>query len=330
MAAPRTHWTTADIGDLQGRHIVVTGATSGLGLVSARVLAGHGAHVVLAGRSPERLAEAAARVAVDAAGVRGPAPDTLMVDLTSLESVRAAAAELPALVPHVDVLLNNAGVMATPQRRTADGFELQIGTNHLGHFALTGLLWPLLTAAGTASVAAGAGPARVVTVSSMAHRGGRVDPDDLHFAQRTYHPWTAYAQSKLANLLFSAELARRARLLDAPVLAVAAHPGFANTNLVHGRSDAPRRFRDGRLVRRATDLTMRITAQTADDGALPQLRAATDPAVRTDEFYGPAQLFGWRGAPVRVGRTESARDTRTAARLWTVSEEQTGVSFPSP
>jgi NAD(P)-dependent dehydrogenase (short-subunit alcohol dehydrogenase family) len=296
-------WSAADIPDQRGRRAVVTGANSGLGLVIARELARRGAAVVLACRNPAK-GEAAL------AGVRAAAPDADVelgaLDLASLESVRAFAAAQDA---PVDLLVNNAGVMAPPRRTTADGFELQLGTNHLGHFALTGLLLDRLLAA----------PApRVVTMSSLMHRYGRIDFDDLQ-GERRYRRWRAYGQSKLANLLFALELDRRARAAGAPLVSVAAHPGWAATHL---QTAAPP------LVDRAVLRVMnRVVAQSADNGALPALYAATTPDLPGASYAGPGDRSGLRGDPRLVSMSGRAQDPATARRLWEASEELTGVRY---
>jgi NAD(P)-dependent dehydrogenase (short-subunit alcohol dehydrogenase family) len=306
MAATLTKsWTADDIGDLTGTTALITGANSGLGLESAKALAGHGAQVILAGRDPGRLADAAQQVAGT--------PLTLRMDLADLSSVRQAAAEVSDMVQRLDILMNNAGVMATPYEQTADGFERQIGTNHLGHFALTGLLLPLLHHEG----------ARVVNVSSGAHRMGSLDPEDLHYEQRDYSSWPAYGQSKLANLLFTAELDRRARAAGWDLLAVAAHPGYAATNL---QTSGPWYARNpiGKGFSKAMNL---VLAQSAAAGAWPQLYAAVGGDVAGNEYFGPRGRQEMKGNPTRVGRRAEAEDEALAARLWEVSEEQTGVVY---
>jgi NAD(P)-dependent dehydrogenase (short-subunit alcohol dehydrogenase family) len=296
-------WNISDIPDQSGLTVLITGATSGLGLESAKALAAAGADVILAGRSPERLQTAQAQI---------PEPTRLLVmDLADLDSVRTAAAG----VEHLDVLMNNAGVMAPPFGRTADGFETQIGTNHLGHFALTGLLLPKMPVDSP--------DARVVTVASSAHRMGAVDVQDLNYDHRKYSAWPAYGQSKLANLLFAAELDRRAQRARWRLRSTAAHPGWAATNLQFaGPSVAHNPI--GKLL---TKLMNTLVAQSAESGARPQLYAATMPDVHGGDYYGPDGLFESRGAPKRVGRTSAAQDEVTAARLWELSEELTGVRY---
>jgi NAD(P)-dependent dehydrogenase (short-subunit alcohol dehydrogenase family) len=308
-----SRWTTHDIPDLSGRTAVVTGANSGIGTVTARELAAHGARVVLACRSRTRGQDT-----LDALRVRLGADarlDLVELDLADLASVRRAADEIRALLDErVDLLVNNAGVMALPLRRTADEFEMQFGTNHLGHFALTGLLMPALLAVPEP---------RVVTVTSNFHRYGRIDFANLN-AERRYQKWQAYGQSKLANLLFTLELDRRARAAGSPLRSLAAHPGSSNTNLALA---GPRMARN-RWMTRATERVLPFISQSADDGALPSLRAATDPAALGNDFFGPSELLQMKGAPVHVGRTKRAQDVETARELWTVSESLTGVTYP--
>jgi NAD(P)-dependent dehydrogenase (short-subunit alcohol dehydrogenase family) len=307
-----TRWSIHDAPAQTGRTVLVTGATSGLGLESATALAARGARVVVAGRDAERTAQAVRRVR--SAAARGGSAEPLALDLASLDRVEQAAAELSARVDCLDVLLNNAGVMAPPYARTPDGFETQIGTNHLGHFALTGRLMPLLEAA----------PApRVVTVSSGAHRVGRLDTDDLQWERRRYQPWQAYGASKLANLLFTAELARRAGAAGSPLVAAAAHPGWAATNLQYAGPG----YAGNPIGRAVTRLANAVIAQSAADGALPQLYAATMPDVRGDDYFGPDGLAESRGGPTRVGRSDAARDAGLAGRLWERSEQLTGVTI---
>jgi NAD(P)-dependent dehydrogenase (short-subunit alcohol dehydrogenase family) len=289
-----TRWTARDIPDQSGRTFVVTGANSGLGFATARALAGAGGHVVLACRNAEKANAAAARIAGST--------EVRALDLADLGSVREFAAGIDA----ADVLVNNAGVMALPLRRTRDGFEMQFGTNHLGHFALTGLLLPRLTD-------------RVVVLSSAAHRIGRIRLDDLNWEHRHYQRWSAYGQSKLANLMFAYELARRLARAGSPLRAVAAHPGYADTELQsHTES----------MQDRVMKLGNRLLAQPAEMGALPTLYAATMPAVESGAFYGPDGFAQQRGHPSRVGSSRTSRDERVAAQLWQRSEQLTGVAYP--
>ncbi len=288
-----TRWTTADIPDQTGRTVVVTGANSGLGAASAAALAGAGASVVLACRNTGKGERAAAAMTGDVT-VRS-------LDLADLSSVRAFA---EATGP-VDVLVNNAGIMAVPQGRTADGFELQFGTNFLGHFALTGLLLDRVAD-------------RVVTLSSGAHRIGRIDLSDLNWEHRRYRRWLAYGQSKLADLVFAYELARRLEAAGSSVRSVAAHPGYAATEL-QSHTDT---FQDAVM-----GVLNKVVAQSGADGALPTLYAATVPEVRNGEFYGPDGIGELRGFPRRVGSSRASKDARVGEKLWAVATELTGVSF---
>lgn len=304
-----SHWTLADLPDQTGSSALVTGANSGLGLIVARELAARGAEVVLACRDPQRGAAALEGVRQAASG---PAPQLLALDLADLSSVERAATELRGERDRLDLLVNNAGVMATPRRASADGFELQFGTNHLGHYALTGRLLPLLLAA----------PApRVLTVSSTAHKMGRMRFDDL-MGERRYRRWEAYGQSKLANLLFAFELQRRAADAGSELLSVAAHPGYASTNLQH----VGPQMRGNGLEDRLMGLANRVVAQSAEQGALPLLYAATEP-VPPGAFVGPDGLQEMRGHPRLVTARPAAYDTTAAARLWDASEQLTGVVF---
>ncbi|MCC3267802.1 oxidoreductase [Arthrobacter gengyunqii] len=298
------NFSTDAIPSLSGTTAIVTGANSGLGLQTALVLAAKGARVELACRDRQRGEAAQARIRTET-GNRN--VYLRQLDLASLESVRRFAADQEE---PVDLLINNAGVMATPHRTTADGFELQFGVNHLGHFALTGLLLPVLRQAPAA---------RVVTVSSLAHRGGRIDFEDLA-AQRRYRPWSRYNQSKLANLLFTFELNRRFQAHGEKLLAVAAHPGFTNTNLTSGMNHPATLDILGSFFR--------LLGQAGALGALPTLYAATAPEVLGGEFYGPGGPGQLRGRPVLVTPAPQALDPDTARRLWDVSTELTGVRFP--
>jgi NAD(P)-dependent dehydrogenase (short-subunit alcohol dehydrogenase family) len=295
-------WTAADIPDQTGRTAVVTGANSGLGLVTARELARRGAHVIMAVRSLDRGAAAAAAITAEIPAAR---LDVGRLDLADLDSVRAFA----GTVTQVDLLINNAGVMMPPRSLTAQGFELQIGANHLGHFALTGLLLPVLLAA----------PApRVVTVSSSLHRRGRIAFDDL-FAEHGYTPISAYAQSKFANVLFGLELDRRARAAGLPLASLITHPGYAATNL---QTSGPTG-----ITALLGSLGNRVFAQSAAAGALPQLYAATSPEARGGQFIGPGGFGEMRGHPKLVQPITPATDPETARRFWTLSESLTGVTF---
>lgn len=288
-----TKWTASDIPDQTGRTFVVTGANSGLGKEAAIALGATGAHVVLACRTTAKAEPVAAQI--------GEQAEIRQLDLADLASVRKFAES----TDKVDVLINNAGVMALPKRRTADGFEMQIGTNHLGHFALTGLLLDRITD-------------RVVTLSSFMHKTGTIDPDDLNWERRRYDRWRAYGQSKLANLLFTYELDRRLNAAGSAVKAVAAHPGYAATELqAHTES----------IQDRVMALSNRVFAQSAAMGALPELYAATAAEVTGGRYYGPGGLAEQRGYPKKVHSNAKSRDEAMAARLWELSEELTGVSY---
>jgi NAD(P)-dependent dehydrogenase (short-subunit alcohol dehydrogenase family) len=295
-------WTSEDVPGQQGRLALITGANTGLGFETARVLAARGASVVLAVRDTDKGKRAAARIAAASPG----ADLTVQpLDLASLESIRAAAGELRATHPRIDLLINNAGVMFPPRQTTGDGFELQFGTNHLGHFALTGLLLQqMLPVPGS----------RVVTVSSLAHRiRARVNFDDLQ-SERSYSRVAAYGQSKLANLMFTYELQRRLSGAGTTI-AVAAHPGLASTELTRN-SPAIAAFANA------------LISQKAAMGALPILRAATDPGVLGGQYYGPRGPLGARGYPTLAQSSRQSHDTALQHRLWTVSEQLTGITFP--
>jgi NAD(P)-dependent dehydrogenase (short-subunit alcohol dehydrogenase family) len=300
-AAP---WTEADVPDQAGRTAVITGGNSGIGFEAGRVLASRGARLILGCRDLGKAGEAAARLRAAApdAGVR-----VVPLDLASLDSVRAAAAQIRSDCGEIDLLINNAGVMMPPYGRTADGFETQFGINHLGHFALTGLLLDRLGGPG----------ARVVTVSSNNHRTGRINFDDLQ-SERGYRRMAGYGQSKLANLMFTYELQRRLSAAGSPVIAVAAHPGLTRTDLARYLS---------RVMTAYYVLIERPFAQSAAMGALGTLRAATDPAVRGGEYYGPTRWRGERGFPGRIGSSERSHDEGDQRRLWQESERLTGVGY---
>ena len=297
-------WTTADIPDQSGRTAVITGANTGLGYETAAALAAKGAHVVLAVRNLDKGRDAVQRITAATPGARVALQE---LDLTSLDSVRTAADELRAANDTIDLLINNAGVMFTPRSTTKDGFELQFGTNHLGHFAFTGLLLDRVLAAPGS---------RVVTVSSTGHR--LIDAirfDDLQW-ELGYNRFRAYGQSKLANLLFTYELQRRLHGTD--TLAVAAHPGGSNTELMRNLPAA---------IRGSSALSQPLF-QGPDMGALPTLRAATDPGVLGGQFFGPDGFAEQRGYPKVVGSTDASHDVAAQMRLWTVSEELTGITVP--
>ena len=311
MFVPMT-WNEKDVPDESGRVAIVTGSNTGLGYDTARVLAARGARVVLAVRDTAKGEQAAARIR----GLSAAAEVTVhKLDLGSLASVRAAATELGATFPRIDLLINNAGVMYPPKQTTADGFELQFGTNHLGHFALTGLLLNnMLNVEGS----------RVVAVASIAHNiRAKIDFDDLQWESRRYDRVAAYGQSKLANLMFTYDLQRRlaaaAKTNGAKTIAVAAHPGVAATELVRhvpGASLPGVSWLSGRLL------------NTSELGALPTLRAATDPAVRGGQYYGPDGFKELRGYPVLVTSNAQSNDKAVQERLWSVSEKLTGVTYP--
>ncbi|ODT99289.1 MAG: protochlorophyllide oxidoreductase [Pseudonocardia sp. SCN 72-86] len=300
--------------DLSGRTVLVTGATSGLGLASAEAFAGAGARVLMTARNRRRGGTALDRVR--AAGTA----ELVDLDLADLDSVRAAAAEVRERSgDRLHVLMNNAGVMATPRASTVDGFELQIGTNHLGPAALTWLLMPALRGAGTAG-----DPARVVTVSSIAHNRGGLEPDDLNFTRRRYSPAAGYGASKLANLLFTAELDRRLRASGDPVISVAAHPGSTQSELL-GNSLRQHSALLGRLARPINA----IVTQPVRTGVLPQLAAATSPQVSGGDYIGPRGPFEVAGRPGPARRGRAARNVDLARRLWDATAAATGVE-PDP
>jgi NAD(P)-dependent dehydrogenase (short-subunit alcohol dehydrogenase family) len=299
-------WTTAQIPDQGGRTAVVTGANSGLGLVAARELARKGANVTLACRDLDKGAAALKQIT---AAVPGAQLSLAPLDLASLASVEAFAQGFRSEHDGLDLLLNNAGVMAPPRRVTSDGFELQLGTNHLGHFALTGRL--------IGAMAAREG-ARVVTVSSNAHKMARIDFDDLQSEHR-YNRWRAYGQSKLADLMTALELDRRLRAAGSTIKSVAAHPGYAATNL---QTAAP-----PLLDRAVMVLANQVLAQSADAGALPLLYAATEPGLEGGSYIGPDGIGEFRGHPKPVSPSRGAIDEQAAARLWSLSEQLTGVRF---
>ncbi|MFI9046381.1 oxidoreductase [Streptomyces sp. NPDC053427] len=316
-----TRWNTSHIPDQTGRSVVVTGANSGIGYVTARELARHGARVVLACRNEARGAAALERLRTEVPTAEA---EFRPLDLADLSSVRDFATGLDTFDgDRLDLLINNAGVMALPYRTTADGFEMQFGTNHLGHFALTGLLLPKLLATPGA---------RVVTVSSMLHALAGIDlaaltdgtgptapsgPD----SERSYRPWIAYARSKSANLLFTRELSRRLAAAGSGVVAAASHPGYAATNL----QTAGARMAGRSTAERVIELGNRIIAQPADGGALGTLCAATAPHMRPDSFVGPKS--GLRGAPAPSFRAPWTTKDAVGERLWAASEECTGVRY---
>ena len=298
-------WTEADVPDQSGRTAVITGGNSGIGFEAARVLAGRGARLILGCRDQGKAHDAVTRIRAAAPGA-----DVRVVplELASLESVRVAAGQIRSACEGIDLLINNAGVMMPPYGRTADGFELQFGINHLGHFALTGLLIDRLAALPGA---------RVVTVSSNGHRDGRINFDDLQ-SERGYRRVAGYGQSKLANLMFTYELQRRLDSAGSPAIAVAAHPGLTRTDLARYLS---------RVMTAFYVLVERPLAQRAAIGALGTLRAATDPAVHGGEYYGPVRWRGERGYPERISSSERSHDEGAQRRLWQESERLTGVRY---
>ena len=302
-------WTAADIPDQTGRTAVVTGANGGLGLETARALAAAGAEVVMAARNQEKAAEAVAEIR---RGLPDASLEVVALDLASQESVREAAERILASDERIDILVNNAGIMGIPERRTADGFEMQFGVNHLGHYALTALLMPALLRADAA---------RIVTVTSTAHHMGRaVDPANPHLEGR-YGPWRAYGQAKLANFHFGIGLQRRLAAARAPAASLVAHPGLSNTEL----QVVSVRETGGGLSQRFFRRLAHSTGMSPRDGALPQLRAATDPAARGGELYAPR--FVNSGAPVRRPILRRIGMERAIARLWEVSERETGLKI---
>ena len=291
-----SRWSTGDLPDQSGRTVIVTGANSGIGLTAARALACRGARVVLAVRDEEKGRRAAGTI-------QGPT-EVRRLDLADLASVRAFAS---GWTGDVDVLINNAGIMAVPEARTKDGFEAQIGTNHLGHFALTGLLLEQVTD-------------RVVTLASRAHRIGRIRLSDLNWETGGYSRWPAYGQSKLANLLFTLELQRRLGAAGSALRALAAHPGYTSTNLQSHTGSA--------IQNALMAIGNRVIGQSDEQGALPTLFAATQDLPGAS-YVGPDGRGEIRGHPTLVGRSAAASDSETAARLWELSERLTGVSYPA-
>jgi NAD(P)-dependent dehydrogenase (short-subunit alcohol dehydrogenase family) len=295
-------WTFNDIPDQTGRTAIVTGANTGIGLETARMLARRGAHVVLACRNPEKGRAALVQILAETPAGR---VDLETLDLSDLDSVAAFAGAFVRTHERLDLLINNAGVMVPPLGRTAQGFELQFGTNHLGHFALAGRLLPLVLRTPGA---------RVVVVSSAAQHMGRIDFDDLNWERRPYRAWAAYCQSKLANMVFALELQRRLSTSGSEVRATAAHPGWTATDLQ--RTAGAARFLNP------------LFAMKPADGALPTLRAATDPAAGGGSYWGPSRAFEISGPPAPARISARANDQAVAARLWEVSEKLTGVSYP--
>lgn len=297
----KVKWTAAEIPDQTGRVVVITGASSGIGLEAAKALAAKNATVIIAVRSKQRGQTAIARI-------RQTCPEAnlrlMLLDLAELQTVQQFAERFTGEFDRLDLLINNAGVMLPPYSKTKDGFELQMGTNHFGHFALTGWLLPLLLRTPKS---------RIVTVSSGAHRWGAIDFDDLHWERRRYKAWNAYCDSKIANLYFTYELARRLQEAGAGTLSVAAHPGWSATRLQRHTS--------------LLSFLSRFFAQPASMGALPMLYAAVAPEVAGGDYFGPDGWQEWRGYPRKVDSNARSHDRETAARLWAVSEDLTGVSI---
>jgi NAD(P)-dependent dehydrogenase (short-subunit alcohol dehydrogenase family) len=304
-------WTSDDIPSQVGKTALVTGANSGIGYQAAVELARHGAHVLLGCRNAAKGQAALERLLAEAPGASA---EVAPLDMASLASIRAFAAAFAARGVALDLLINNAGVMALPTRElTEDGFERQFGTNHLGHFALTGLLLPQLLAS--------AAP-RVVTVASLAHRNGKIAFDNLQ-SERSYKPWGAYGASKLANILFAKELDRRARAAGSRLLSLAVHPGVSVTNIIQ----------NGPGVRGLRGLVMKVLTpvlmQPDAAGALPTLYAATSPQAAGGQYIGPDGFMEFKGSPVAVQPRANGLDTATGEKLWTVSQELTGVVYPA-
>ncbi|MBC7593321.1 MAG: SDR family NAD(P)-dependent oxidoreductase [Kineosporiaceae bacterium] len=306
-------WSTSAIPDLSGKTAAITGVTGGLGLNAAIELGRHGASLLVTARDDAKAAQAVARIAKDAPGTK---VEVVELDLADLAQTKKAAAGLVDTVEHLDILINNAGVMATPKRLTVDGFELQMGTNHLGHFAWTATLWPLLKTSNTT----------VVSVASLAHT--MVKGIDLRSlttpgSPRRYRRWQSYGESKLANLLFAFELDRRAKAAGLGVVSVAAHPGLAFTNL----TAAGPTLGGNSLPAKGMHQIVRIVRAPASMGAWPLLMAATDSELSGGEYVGPSRLRQMRGAPRLVGASGTARDAQLADILWTASESAVGTEF---
>lgn len=305
-------WRVTDMPDLTGRTAVVTGANSGLGLETARALGGAGADVILACRNTEK-----GQGAID--DIRRDHPDAelevMTLDLADLTSVQSFAEAFDQARGRLDLLINNAGVMALPERRTADGFEMQFGTNHLGHFALTGRLMDKLLQTPAA---------RVVTLSSLAHKFGKIDLADPNWQRRRYQKWLAYGQSKLANLMFALELQRRLEAAGADAISVAAHPGFAATHLQFAGPE----MTGSHVAKLGMKVSNALLSQSQADGALPSLYAATGPDVAGGDYFGPGGIGELQGAPVKVDPAGRAQRRQLAEDLWRESESLTGVRYP--
>ncbi len=304
------NWTTDSMPDLTGKITVVTGANSGLGYETARALVQKGAQVVIASRDTTKGQEAVSKLQSERP--KGSVM-FMQLDLANLALVRSFSEAFAKQFKALDLLINNAGVMHLPYRETMDGFEMQFGTNHLGHFALTGLLLPVLLKTPTA---------RVVTVSSSLHRSGHINFDDLN-AKSNYNEYKAYSQSKLANLLFTYELERKLKAHGSDTIAVAAHPGYSATNLQFGAA----RMTGSILRERMMQIANIIIAQSAAMGALPTLYAATSPTLQGGEYIGPKGFQELRGYPTIVKSNAESNDLSVAARLWTISEQLTGVQY---
>ncbi|MET1038253.1 MAG: oxidoreductase [Aeromicrobium sp.] len=306
-------WRTDDIPDLSGKRAVITGVTGGLGLHTAIGLARKGADLVVTARDAARATDAVDRILKEAPGT---VVDVVSLDLADLADAKRAAGDVARAYDRIDILINNAGIMIPPKSETKDGFELQIGTNHLGHFAWTAGLWPLLDASA----------ARVVAVSSVAHTMvGSIDLSSLtpEGSSRTYKRWQSYGESKLANLVVALELDRRAKAAGSSVVSVAAHPGYASTNLTKTGPSVGGLSLPGIGMHQIS----KIIGQPASHGAWPLLMAATDPSLTGGEYVGPAGFRGMRGRPKLVGMTRTARDEGLADDLWEASEAATGVTF---
>ncbi|MBT3391002.1 MAG: SDR family oxidoreductase [Chloroflexi bacterium] len=298
--ASTKQWNTTNIPDIAGKTVLITGANSGIGYEAARALAQRGAEVMMACRSREKGEAAVQAILEETPQAK---LNLMALNLADLASVREFAEKVRTEYAQLDLLINNAGVMAIPYRQTAEGFEMQLGTNHLGHFALTGLLLDLVLKAENA---------RIVTISSQAHKTGRINFDDLN-SEKSYSKWLAYGQSKLANLLFAYELQRKLAAAGHDTLSVAAHPGYSATNL-----------QDSSGIFSALNP---LIAQSAAMGALPTLFAATHPEVEGGDFIGPRSFGGWRGYPAKARSNLASYDESVAKKLWAVSEELTGVQY---
>jgi NAD(P)-dependent dehydrogenase (short-subunit alcohol dehydrogenase family) len=307
----RSDWTESRLPNLQGETVVITGANSGIGLEATKMLAAKGAHVVMACRSEEKAVNAMT-------DVKSQHPDAslefMKLDLADLSSVRAFADELSDKYEFIDRLINNAGLMAIPYRTTEDGFEMQLGVNHFGHFALTNLVLPLLAANDYA---------RVITVSSNAHKLGSMDWNNLH-AEQKYSKWGAYGQSKLANLLFAYELQRKLESVPHAIDSIACHPGYAATEL---QTKGPR-MAGASFMEKVNQFANKLIAQDAYHGALPTVRAAYDETLDGGVYVGPDGMMNMTGNPVVQKSTEASHDRADAAKLWRISEEATGTTFP--